>query len=72
VTPSDFELGGRFHARRLRTVEPLEPTTEEENVSVVRDERRSGAPGRLEPGATYDDIEIEKRLRAQTPPPRGE
>jgi hypothetical protein len=65
---SDFEIGGRLRARRLRAALPPETITIEENVRAERNEHRRGLEGRFEPGETYDDVEIEKQVQGKIKP----
>jgi hypothetical protein len=62
---SDFEIGGRLKGRRLRAVRPPKTTTVGERVRIDRSERRRHVDGQLGPAETYEDVEIEKQLRAQ-------
>jgi hypothetical protein len=62
---SDFEIGGRLTARRLRATQPPNTTTRNENVRTERTERRRNAPDQLKHDETYDELAIEKRLRGE-------
>lgn len=60
---SDFEIGGRLRAQRLHAARSPNTMTIEEHVRVERQERRNRLEGPLASGETYEDVEIEKRLR---------
>jgi hypothetical protein len=60
---TDFEIGGRLRARRLHAAHPPDIVTIEEHVRVERQERRSRLERPLASGETYEDVELEKRMR---------
>jgi hypothetical protein len=62
VTAPDFEIGVRICAKRLVLHGPpgAHAWTEGEEASLVRDERRSGVPARMEAGERYSDVVIDK------------
>jgi hypothetical protein len=62
---SDFEIGGRLKARRLRAMRLPNTTTFNERVRIELTERRRNAADQLEHEETYDELEIEKRLRGE-------
>jgi hypothetical protein len=62
---TDFEIGGRLRARRLRAVHPPRTTTDEERVRTERTDRRRHVDQELQPDKTYEELEIEKQLRGE-------
>lgn len=62
---SDFNIGGRLKARRLRVIHPPKTTTLNEHVRTERTERRRYAHDQLQPGETYEELVIEKQLRGE-------
>jgi hypothetical protein len=62
---ADFEIGGRLKARRLRAIRPPVTTTLNDSVRTDRTERRRQAADQLQHDETYDELEIEKRLRGK-------
>jgi hypothetical protein len=62
---ADFEVSGRLRARRLRATQPPRTTTTSEHVRIEHRDQRQGHDTELEPDGTYEDIEIEKRLRGE-------
>lgn len=62
---ADFEIGGRLKARRLRAIRPPITTTLNDRVRTERTERRRHAADQLQREETYDEVEIEKRLRGE-------
>jgi hypothetical protein len=62
---SDFELGGRLKARRLRAIQPPNATTFDEGVRTERSEQRRHAADRLRHDEIYAELEIEKQLRGE-------
>jgi hypothetical protein len=60
----DFEIGGRFRARRLRASSPPRATTLGERVRIEQTERRR-PEDQLQPDETYRALEIEKHLRGE-------
>jgi hypothetical protein len=62
---SDFEIGGRLKARRLRAIQPPNATTFNERVRTERNERRRHAADQIQQGKIYDALEIEKHLRGE-------
>jgi hypothetical protein len=62
---SDFEIGGRLKARRLRAIQPPNTTTFNERVRTERTERRRRADDQLKHDEIYDELEIEKQLRGE-------
>lgn len=65
---SDFEIGGRLKARRLRAINPPKATTLNEHVRTERTERRRRAADQLHPDEIYHELEIEKQLRGSVTP----
>jgi hypothetical protein len=64
---TDFEVSGWLRARRLRANEPPRTTTTSEHVQIEHSDQRHGYDGELQPDGTYEDIEIEKRIRGEIP-----
>jgi hypothetical protein len=62
---TDFEIGGRLRADRLRAVHPPKTTTHQERVQTERTERRRHADEQLQPFGIYEELEIEIQLLGQ-------
>jgi hypothetical protein len=61
----DFEIGGRFRARRLRASSPPRAITLGEHVRIEQTERRRPEDHQVQPDETYRALEIEKHLRGE-------
>jgi hypothetical protein len=62
VTAPDFEINARIRAKRLVPHVPPEARTEGEEVTLARDEERTGVPARIASGEHYSDVVIDKRI----------
>jgi hypothetical protein len=62
VAAPDFEISTRIRAKHLAAYVPPDAQTEGEEVTLARDERRSGVSSRTEAGARYSDVAINKRI----------
>jgi hypothetical protein len=65
VNDSDFALAGKLRARRLRGRRPPTTTTVTEQVRLERHDLRDGLPERIEPGRTYVEVTLDKRLEGR-------
>jgi hypothetical protein len=63
----DFEIEARLRARKLSVRAPPDGGFEPEGDARELDRRGSGTtlPTELEAGATYENVELEKRARAR-------
>ena len=70
TSPPDFELIVGLRARRLVAQVPPDAQTDPTGgaVSIEREERRSGLPPEMEPGARYDGVIVEKRVVGEVRP----
>jgi len=68
VTAPDFEIDARIRAKRLVAHIPpdAQMQAEGEEVTLVREEQRSGAPARMESRKRYSDVIIDKRIAGET------
>jgi hypothetical protein len=66
VAAPDFEISTRIRAKTLAAYVPPDAQTEVEDVTLARDERRSGVSSRMEAGALYSDVAINKRILGVT------
>lgn|GEM_PF-4099511 len=58
----DFEIDVSLRARRLTPLVPPEPEVAPEGAELER-EHGSNVPEEIEPGASYERVEVSKRLR---------
>jgi hypothetical protein len=63
----DFEIDARLRARKLSARAPPDGGLEPEGDAGELDHRgsRTTLPAELEAGATYENVELEKRTRAR-------
>lgn len=68
----DFEIDARIRAKGLVPHVPPDAQThaEGEEVTLAREEQRSGVPAEMESGERYSDVVIDKRIVGETQ--RGE
>jgi hypothetical protein len=69
-TPPDFEIGVVLRARKLATHIPPVPQTNPtgDAVSIEGEATRIGLPPETEPGGSYDDVLVEKRIVGELRP----
>jgi hypothetical protein len=66
VSVPDFEIGVSLRARRLTALVPPDAEVAPEGVELEREEVRRGLPEEIEPGDSYEGVEVAKRLRAES------
>jgi hypothetical protein len=66
VSVPDFEIDVSLQARRLTPLVSPDAEVTPEGVELEREELRSGLPEEIEPGDSYEDVGVAKRLRAET------
>jgi hypothetical protein len=66
VSVPDFEIGVSLQARRLTPRVPPDAEVTPEGVQLEREELRRGLPEEVEPGDSYEDVGVAKRLLAET------
>jgi hypothetical protein len=67
VTTPDFEIRARLRARTLTSREPPDARTKTngENLTVTRQQTRSGLPAEMRAGERYEDVVVDKRLSGE-------
>jgi hypothetical protein len=69
VSVPDFEIDASLQARRVTPLVSPDAEVTPEGVVLEREEVRSGLPEEIEPGDSYEDVAVAKRLRAETRDP---
>ena len=63
MSAPDFEIGVSLRVRRLTPLVPPDAEVAPEGAELEREELRSGLPEEIEPGDSYERVEVSKRLR---------
>jgi hypothetical protein len=66
VSAPDFEIDVSLQARRLTPLVSPDAEVTPEGAVLEREELRSGLPEEIEPGDSYEDVGVAKRLLAET------